>query len=845
MSSTDLKQKSSCSSKGFKNNENFSVTNDSKENKEDITIIYFNITVNRKTTRRINMLREINNYVIMHTDIDECVVRTQTIKKEKIIFVTTGKNVANILPRIEKIRQIDGIFIFSAKLNKYDQFKEKIAGIFNDNNDMIVAIRKHIETIYKQLQALSFYRHYQRYIRNLTDMSATFLWFHVFKDVVMKLSHDENAKKEMLDVSRNYYRDNVQELRRIDEFEQRYRSVDAIRWYTKNSFIYRLLNKALRTEDVEQMYAFRYFIQDLCSALTIKHKTFLDYGEPVTVYRGLRLTKFEFDELVKDEQQLISMNGYLSTSLTQRIAEIYAGKPTPTSDKLSVLLEIECDVAKLGDSVIFADIGSESNFPDENEVLFDIGATFQMTASPKRDDNGVWHLKIAVSDEGRSLVRKYIDDHLEWNTDMSPTIMFGVLLYGIGKYNSSLSYFNKLLASPNGEDIALIHAHIARALNLRGDKHNEWNHYDKAYKILVEAEPKRLEDEARVLIHMGVFCSDRNENDRAIEYLTAALHRFEQIYGNTNPEVARALLCIGTCYEQKGDYYQTIEYYQRALKIHDDNKDRNHLIQCQVLIALGNTYRVQYKYEDALISFQRALDIRTRTLPEKHSDIADCLMFIGKTLGDMDEQAAAVLYSMRALQMYCQTLPESELNEKSSVLVDIGIAFSSVDAFQLGIEYFNRALGMKKKCLPRSHPDYAAVYENLAVNYSYLNKHLLGLRYALKARRLRKRIQASNHPHMVGTLKVLATVYSNMGSYMRAKHYLIKARNVLTTTAPDDCPEWTDLKRQIARLKKKIQNRRPNNRKRKFWSLKKATRLHYLKLLSIMAKINLKFCPSL
>ncbi|CAF1298873.1 unnamed protein product, partial [Rotaria sordida] len=601
-----------------------------------------------------------------------------------------------------------------------------------------------------------FYRHNQRYIRKLTDTSAEFLWFHVFKDVVIRLPHDVHTKQEMLDASRHYYRNNIQELKRIDEFERMYQSEEAIKWYTKNSFVYRLINKALRTEDVEQMYTFRYFIQDLYLALVVKHKVFKEYGEPITVYRGLRLIQSEFNELTKDEKQLVSMNGYLSTSLTRRVAEIYAGEPTSMSDKLSVLLEIDCDVEKLGDTVIFADISSESNFRDENEILFDIGATFQLTATPKQNDNGVWNLTMIATDEGRTIVRKYIDDHLEFSRDMSAKIMFGVLLYSMGKYDSSLSYFNKLIENPEGEDIALIHVHIARALDIRGDKNNEWKHYEYAYKIITETESKRFEDEARVLLHMGIFCFDRDENDRALEYLTRALHVFEQVYGDTGAEVARALLCIGGCYEQKGDYDRAIEFNTRALKIHEECANPNHLIQYQVLIALGNTYRLQCKYEDALVQFQRALDIRTRTLPEYHSDIADCLSLIGKTLGDIDNPSEAVMYSMRALHMYDKTLPETELNEKSSVLVDIGIGFSAVGADQLGIDYFHRALAMKRKCLPRNHPDFATIFENIALNYSHLNKDMLGLRYSLKARRLRKRIQTSNHPDMVGTLKVLA-----------------------------------------------------------------------------------------
>ena len=50
----------------------------------------------------------------------------------------------------------------------------------------------------------------------------------------------------------------------------------------------------------------------------------------------------------------------------------------------------------------------------------------------------------------------------------------------------------------------------------------------------------------------------------------------------------------------------------------------------------------------------------------------------GKTFGDMDNQREAVMYSIQVLDMYNKTLSPSELVERSSVLVDIGIAFASV-----------------------------------------------------------------------------------------------------------------------------------------------------------------------
>jgi hypothetical protein len=51
----------------------------------------------------------------------------------------------------------------------------------------------------------------------------------------------------MIDSCRQYYQSNIKELKSIDEFEQEYQSNEAIDWYLKKTFLYRMVNKALHT----------------------------------------------------------------------------------------------------------------------------------------------------------------------------------------------------------------------------------------------------------------------------------------------------------------------------------------------------------------------------------------------------------------------------------------------------------------------------------------------------------------------------------------------------------------------------------------------------------------------
>ena len=81
------------------------------------------------------------------------------------------------------------------------------------------------------------------------------------------MAHSLDAEQQMLNSCRSYYQGNRNKLSIIDEFEQTNRASDAIHWYTRSCFLFRLINKALRIGDIVALYIFRYFIIDLCSNL--------------------------------------------------------------------------------------------------------------------------------------------------------------------------------------------------------------------------------------------------------------------------------------------------------------------------------------------------------------------------------------------------------------------------------------------------------------------------------------------------------------------------------------------------------------------------------------------------
>ncbi|CAF3960188.1 unnamed protein product, partial [Rotaria sordida] len=97
----------------------------------------------------------------------------------------------------------------------------------------------------------------------------------------MNMSKGDDAKQIMIDKCRLHYNGNPTYLR----------------WYTKTGFIYRLVNQALRTEDIEALLALRFYITDLCECLTREYINNREYfsGITITLYRRLTLDDNQID----------------------------------------------------------------------------------------------------------------------------------------------------------------------------------------------------------------------------------------------------------------------------------------------------------------------------------------------------------------------------------------------------------------------------------------------------------------------------------------------------------------------------------------------------------------------
>jgi hypothetical protein len=238
---------------------------------------------------------------------------------ENIFLILSGESTADLIDDAHSQKKIDSLYIFCQKYENYEYYLNenkysKLTAIYTEYDLLLNAIQENTHLLRKQIDAASLFDQDERAMRSLKHGGLhDYNIFQVFKETLlnnMTNSEREKAREEMIETCRG----NKEKLAAINEFQETYEPTQAIYWYIKQSFVYRLVNKALRTEDYEAFLRLRFFIIDLSKNLEQRYEHLRSTSTTVTSYRGLKLDRSEIHSLKQNIGKEVAANGYYSTS---------------------------------------------------------------------------------------------------------------------------------------------------------------------------------------------------------------------------------------------------------------------------------------------------------------------------------------------------------------------------------------------------------------------------------------------------------------------------------------------------------------------------------------------------
>lgn len=697
-------------------------------------------------------LHLIANYLHVFDNVDSYINYLLSLdsknSKQKLLLVISGTQGRKILPLIYDQIQILYIYIFCAKKENHEQwtknYSEKIKGIYLDRDELISKLNDDISCYLKMIpMSIVPSVHLngtERSCRNLHEEQTSFMWYQLLIEILKRMPLTSLSRNDLLNECRMEYSTDKKELEKIEEFAKTYQSNNVIQWYTRDAFLYRLLNKALRTQDILPIYQFRFVLIDLHNRLAQLHKQYIqslqaDKESPseLTVFRGQGLTVEELKIFQQNIGKRIAMNSFLSTSISSDVALSFAGNGTGRPFIESILFEVHCPI-KIYQNKPFANIEKYSYTKSENEILFTIGTIFQIDSVEELTEC-IWHITLTLCDDDDDINRNELIDNFK--SDIAD--------------ETEISSLAKLLL--------------------------EINQLDKAeyfYKLILKDLPTNHADRIPIQVNIGAIHFANGNYLTARKCYSQALKMSRTLFPNDLMTVSSIWNNIGHVCNELGDYTQSIRYHRKALRIQKKLLSENDFQLATTFNHLGVVYGCISKYDLALKYLEKANEIYLKWLPSMHYHHGETLNNIGEIYLSNGDANKARLHLEKSLEIRLKSLP-SHHPILSASYTNLACAYDRLDDSKKALEYHQKSLDICVKSMSKDHPDLATTYNSMAECYSQLDDLTSAIFYHKKAMKIRLKTLPYSHPDIIISFNNIGSSYTDEKKYPLAFKYLRKS----------------------------------------------------------------------
>ncbi len=502
--------------------------------------------------------------------------------------------------------------------------------------------------------------------QSTSEINGQFIHSQLLIDCLTRMKTDSTDKNELISLCKKEYEGNDVELSILYEFEEHYSANDALWWYTRHSFLYRLLNKALRVQNIDLLFLFRFFIRDIEQQLQKIKCT-----SSIHVYRGQLMSKDEVEILKNNTGQFISINSFLSTSIDRELARLYIAGTKASNGLERVFFEINADPS-VENIKPFGDITSYSYFSDEKEVLFMIGSIFQLVHVDHNAD-GIWMVQMRLcsgDDHQLKSLLQFLKN--KYNDNENTLISFGDVLVKMGKLNDAENYYHRCLNEASS---------------------------DQRYI-------------ARCYYSLGVVAIKKDDLDSSLIWLNKSLYIILQISRQDDPEAAKNYKSIGRAYRKKGDLNQAIEMFEKALSIWKKTLGENTVEVAKCYSDIGKVYQRKEIFSKALECHLMALNINENQLPEYHNDLGSSHTHIAAVHRCLGEYDLSLKHANFALEIFQKSLP-TEHSQNAWIFENIGLVYEQQGKLEESLSYLKKAVNTYRQRLPATHSYIIDVERNI------------------------------------------------------------------------------------------------------------------------------------
>jgi tetratricopeptide (TPR) repeat protein len=758
----------------------------------------------------IIILRSIFSHISTFSDETKCVTFLGQLNDAKAILILSGEFVRQIGSDLGRMNQIETIYLLCNSTTHSEQLMKdcsKVKGIFTDINSLCNILRPATDQHDHESMSVTIVSLDVASKQDIDQLDPSFMYTQLLKEILFEINYDAQSVEDFITHCRTLYSDNPKELEIITMFEREYCTENAVWWYTYECFLYRLLNKALRNQEIDNLIKLGFFIRDLHRQLELVHAQ--QYGDQksksFTVYRGQSLPKADFEKLLKTPGGLISFNNFLSTSEDPKVSLTFGKGAQAKPGFVSILFEMKIETSV--SSSPFALLDELSYFKDsEKEILFSTHTVFRIgDVKPTDETKQRWRVALTLTHDNdpnlnavTQCMRKETEGSSGWHR-------LGVLLMKIGEYDKAEDIYRILLKVTTLTEVeqAYINQQVGWAKRKQGDYQAALCYYDKSREIRENHLSKDHPDFIFLYNNIGDAYKGMSDYVKALSYYEKALEIAMIIVPTNLSQLAASNNNIGDLYNDMAEYTKALSYYEKALDIRKKTLPPNHPDLAISNNNIGNAYSNIGDYSNALSCYEKVLRISQKTLPPNHPDFAIFHNNIGSMYDNMGEYTKALSYYEKALENSKNSLAENHPN-MVNFYNNIGLVYFNLGELSKALTYYENALNVCQKSLSDDHPNLATCYNNIGLVCLKRGEYSEALSYYKKDLEISNKTLPPNHLDLGPSYNSIGLAYFNMGQYQDALTHYERALEICHIALPSTHPSLASCYNNIGNVYKSM-----------------------------------------
>ena len=718
----------------------------------------------------VAQLRQVVNDINTFTEDDQCIEFIDAIDyhKNKISLVIAGPYGERVISQLHYMYQVDSIFIFRNGITQGEQwtrFWPKIKGVFTEIALICVALKQVAQQCEYNAIPISFISANSIASKtNWDQFECLFLYTQILQDILSTVTYEKKRVEEFIERCCLQFADIKDELIDATVLEKNYHNRTPIWWYTCESFMYPMVNGALRLIDVDVTMRMGFFLNDLCRQIRKVHKeTFTGQNTRTSfiLYRGQGMSKEDFRSMTKKKGGLMAFNGFLSASKRSEAPLDIARRALINPDLIGVLFQMTVDPSQT--TTPFASIKDIGYLQGEDdEILFSMHAVCRVLhITPMDESNRLFQVNLILTSNNDKDLRALTDRIRTESEHTKGWHRLAFILFKMGQIDRAQQVYETLLEQATKEsDKGEIYYHLANAKHTLGEHREALKFYERALLIRQQFLPPNHSD-------------------------------LSKCYNN-----------IGLLHDLLGGYSKALLYYEKALDIDKTLLPPNHLDLAATYNSIGTVYKTLGDYPKALSAHEKALEIQQHSLPPHHADLTKSYISHGMIYNHMGKYAEAITFYEKTLEIQQKLLHQDD-PDLAITYNNIGNVYNNMGEYSKALSYYEKDLEISENILPPDHPDLAVSHNNIGNVHKNMGHYARALSSLEKALEIRQTLP-SNHPDLASSYNNIGLVYENMRHYSKARSFYRRAFTIGQKSLPSNHPTLQTFKSNLNRVKNKV-----------------------------------------